>query len=907
LIGESISHYRIVEKLGGGGMGVVYKAEDASLGRFVALKFLTEVIAEDPQSLERFRREARAASALNHPNICTIYEIGEQAGKRFIAMEFLSGVTLKHSIARGPMDNATILALALEISDALDAANAEGIIHRDIKPANIFVTARGHAKILDFGLAKFTPHSAFIEQDLTRAAEIDKLTNTGAVLGTGSYMSPEQVRGLSLDARTDLFSLGVVLYEMTTGVLPFRGETTGSLFDAILNRPPVAPVRLNPDAPAELERIISKCLEKDRALRYQQAADLQADLQRLKRDLDSGQRAQIALASPTSAPQTQQSASSTDFVKAPARIQRSKWKISAIALIALAIIATALGVYAWLNRRPTTPFQSFTITQLTNSGNNIATAISPDGKYLLTVVAGEGKQSLWLRNIPTNGNTQVIAPADAFYQSLAFSSDGNYIYFLKAQSSTQDKFDLLRAPVLGGTPQIVVHDDDSGATFSPDGARMAFTRSDTPDRGKFSLIVSNLDGSDEKVIYAGLGYKFTNLPAWSPDNHHIALAMVGPTPGNSTLQIHDLASSAIRPLAHFEDVPIDALAWSPDSRSILTQYEKTVGYVSRSQIGVISVPSGQFRSVTNDTNDYETLSLSGDGKTLATVQQDAVQTLYFMPGSGFTGAVPPPAPVQSKHTAMFDYAANGDIYFADGGNLIRVSADGSHQTTLVSEASASVIKPAACGGGRYIVFIWANHNGNKKLNTWRIDVDGSNLKQLTFGKIDIGSHCVPDGKWVYFESLDTYQTLRVPIEGGTVEEVPGTHGLFKIPGVGVSSDEKFLTMFVPPKVSKSQFGKLAIVPLDAGPNPQVRFVDPDPRYVTYPQFTRDGKAITYIIHDHGADNMWLQPLDGSPGHQITNFPSDTVRFYVYSADGKNLAVMRTHTDSDVVLLHDTTP
>jgi Tol biopolymer transport system component len=383
--------------------------------------------------------------------------------------------------------------------------------------------------------------------------------------------------------------------------------------------------------------------------------------------------------------------------------------------------------------------------------------------------------------------------------------------------------------------------------------------------------------------------------------------MVGPTPGNSTIQIQDVASSAIQHLTRFEDVPIDAIAWSPDGRSLLTQYEKKLGYYDRSQLGIIAVPSGQFRTITNDTNDYETLSLSADGKTLATVQQDAVQTLYFMPGAGFTGPTPPPAPIQSKHTAMFDFAANGDMYFADGGNLIRVSPDGARQTTLVSEPGASVIHPGSCGGGRYIVFIWANHNGNKLFQTWRIDVDGTHLKQLTFGKIDIGGHCAPDGKWIYYESLDTYQMLRVPLDGGPVEEVPGTRGLFKIPGVGVSPDEKLLTMFVPPEVSKSRLGKLALIPLDAGPNSQVKFIDPDPRFVTYPQFTRDGKAITYIIHDHGADNMWLQPLDGSPGHQVTNFPDDTVRFYAYSADGKNLAVMRTHTNSDVVLLHDTTP
>jgi serine/threonine protein kinase/Tol biopolymer transport system component len=905
MINRTISHYRITGQLGSGGMGVVYEAEDLTLGRRVALKFLPPALSKDQTALDRFLFEARTASALNHPNICTIYAVEKAAvenegDQSFIAMELLEGESLDRKLTSGPLPLDRVLDIAIQLADALDAAHAKGIIHRDIKPANVFLLPRGQVKILDFGLAKLARREMTMDtigttQDLPSPAH---LTSPGATVGTIAYMSPEQARGEELDTRTDLFSLGTVLYQMATGRLPFSGATSAVIFHAILELDPPSALQINSALPPKLQEIIEKSLEKDRELRYQSAADLRSDLRRLKRDTESGGRTSQTASTRSHAVPVASSSATPQGPSGSVVVAAKQHKIS-VALVTLVglllLAAAAYGVYSLLNRNRAAAFQNIAVSKVTETGKAELAAISPDGKYILQVVSDNGMESLWLRNVPTNSNAQVIPPAEVDYIGLRFSPDGNYLYFVRNEAKNQGLEYLYRTPVLGGTPQRLVTDIDSNVTFSPDGKQLAYVRFNNPDPDKFRLIVRDVESGQEKVLVNGPASEGLYDPAWSPDGQVIACYTLQRGGSLTSLVAVDVNTGNQRVFFHSYTAVLSRPAWLPDGSGLLALAADQGFDFTRRQIVFLPYLKGTWHRVTRDTNNYSDISLSSDGHTLATVLSEEHQNLFVMPSGGRSDQAQQVSSGASVH--HFSWGRDGQLFVDQDLTLTMLDPTSGAKTALMSEKGSLVISPSACPDGHSIVFALAFHGGQPTQNIWRTDSSGGNLKQLSNNNDDGNPVCSPDSKFVLYRDGND-RLWKVPSEGGTPQklsdlEISSTYG--------ISPDGKAAAFATLQHLGEHQ-EKLALVDTATGRTTKLAdFQQPNNGAV---RFSTDGKAVVYPVRARGVDNLWLQPLDGSPGKQITDFKAEHIYDFHWSFDGSKLGLIRGHTDADVVLIRD---
>jgi len=899
--GQNFGNFKVLNFLERGGMGEVYLAQDARLGRLIALKVLPADVASDPERIRRFMQEARAASALNHPNILTIHEIGETDGWRFIASEFVEGETLRERLKRDkPPAPQETLEIALQIADGLNAAHKAGIIHRDIKPENIMLREDGLVKVLDFGLAKLTEKLAG-----QNSASDFVSTNPGMIMGTVAYMSPEQIRGQKTDARSDIWSFGVVLYEMLSGKLPFKGDTTSDIIAAILTTEAISSDKHLTEKPENLQRILGKALSKDPAHRYQSAKEIADELKKTRLDINSfsendffnttdfkqiGQTDSRLILTSDTLLQHQ-----TDGIKK--KSSRNKI-VFAFASVLLLILAGGYATFNQLNISSLFSREPMKITRIFDTGKTINAAISPDGKYVVHALADTGKQSLWIKHIATNSNVQLVLPQNASFTAISFSNDGNYIYYVKGTQSSE----LYQVPVLGGDSKKILENVDSPISFSPDGRQFAFLR--WLSKEEAALIIVNTDGNGERQLatrsnpeaFGGSGV------SWSPDGKFIAGSVF--VKGESTfmsIALIPVDGGDAKLISPQKWRLVEQVVWLPDGSGLLGAATGETGE-SLTQIWFFPVSGEDARLITNDLNQYSGISLTADAKQFLTIHWQNRENIWLLPNGKTEEARMLSNNIHARYR-FIALAPDGRIVFpsnenaSDKRDIWIINPDGSNAKQLTANAGGNIL-PCVTGDGRYIVFA-SNRTDLKTYHIWRMNMDGTDPVQLTDGDGERGPNCSPDGKTVFYLSggpnvgPEKSRLWKTSIDGGETVQLTDYPTGF----ADVSPDGKYIALRF--KLDNASPFKLGIIPITGGK--PVKVFDFDFKQNSQIRWKPDGRSITIYKTENGVSNIWEQPVGDAQPKPLTKFTAELILGFDWSKDN-DLICARGYEARDPVLI-----
>jgi eukaryotic-like serine/threonine-protein kinase len=925
--GTRLGRYEIRSKIGAGGMGEVYLAQDTSeLGRLVALKILPAEVAKDKDRLQRFTQEARTVSNLNHPNILTVHEFGQTDTALFIATEYVEGVTLREHLSRRRLKLIDILDVAIQIVAALNAAHEAGVTHRDLKPENVMVRKDHIVKVLDFGLAKLSEPPAAAggftrpEPGEDVATMVMVKTEPGLVMGTVNYMSPEQSVGTGVDQRTDIWSAGVVLYEMISGSIPFPGKDIHRQIIAIQEAEPVPLAQQVEGLPERLEEIVTKCLAKDKNERYQTAKDLLIDLRNLRRKLDvdaeidrtvsPALRSPSARATISAAPPTSSANSLVSGIQ--------QHKIATLTILVLVVLAGAALMYAFrrfsfASKPAPAHFQSMSISRVTTEGNVDSVTLSPDGKYIAYSLEENGKRSLWTKHLGTGSRVQIVPPVESLAMNAStFSPDGGYIYYTRVDEQNP-KGALYQVPVLGGvTPKKIITDVSQPVTISPDGKQIAFGRFHLTSP-EDELFVANVDGSNERTLIKVSEPDWLSgaNAAWSPDGKMLAVGYgskvrdPGAPDGTYAMSIGivSIANPSLKPLTSQSWPYTGNVAWFSDGTGVT--FVAREQRLKSLQIWQAAYPGGETHRLTNDLNsyDYYSLSLTADGRALVAVQTDPVSNIWVAPDgdANRARAITSGRNVQEGHYGVMWTPDNKLVFDSDvksKASIWIVNRDGSESKPL-TDGSADDFMPEVSRDGRYVVFA----SSRKGFQLWRMDIDGSNPIQLTHETGAPTCSISPDGRWVVY-SLYLGGIFKVSIDGGSPTVVMA-RGNLRYPQL--SPDGKLLAYSFDDEQTKRP--KLGVIDFESGTHVRTFDLPVTAGSSFYESafhhgfhWSPDGRALIYINTLSGVSNLWRQPTDGSPPKQITNFKSDLIYNFAYSRDGKDLALSRGIHTRDAVLI-----